>query len=215
MALSFIKSSGNIITEDFCMALANETKADYVKDKSFGVEMKKVDDVIASTFEKLRERWEENRTQIIGNDYDNATLRKKWILPLLEALGYQPVFIASNIKSESGTEYQIPYKGWESEYAPLIHIVNSVQDFDTKDKHSRTHSNKSPQDCLQQFLNTSHHQWAILINGKKVRLLRDFYHSITKGFLEFDLESIFETANSEQFRVLFRILHSSRIENQY
>jgi hypothetical protein len=90
-----------------------------------------------------------------------------------------------------------------------------VQDFDTKDKHNRTHSNKSPQDCLQQFLNTSHHQWAILINGKKVRLLRDFYHSITKGFLEFDLESIFETANSEQFRVLFRILHSSRIENQY
>jgi hypothetical protein len=215
MALSFIKSSGNIITEDFCMALANETKADYVKDKSFGLEMKKVDDVIASTFEKLRERWEENRAQIIGNDFDNATLRKKWVLPFLEALGYQPVFIAHNIKSESGTEYQIPYKGWDSEYAPLIHMVNSVQDFDTKDKQSRTHSNKSPQDCLQQLLNTSHHQWAILINGKKVRLLRDFYHSITKGFLEFDLESIFETANSEQFRVLFRILHSSRIENQY
>ena len=215
MALSFIKSSGNIITEDFCMALANETKAEYVKDKSFGLEMKKVDDAIASTFEKLRERWEENRTQIIGNEYDNATLRKKWILPFLEALSYQPVFIASNIKSESGTEYQIPYKGWDSEYAPLIHIVNSLQDFDVKDKHNRTHSNKSPQDCLQQFLNTSHHQWAILINGKKVRLLRDFYHSITKGFLEFDLESIFETANFEQFRVLFRILHSSRIDNQY
>jgi len=215
MALSFIKSSGNIITEDFCMALANETKAEYVKDKSFGAEIKKVDDVIASTFEKLRERWEENRTLIIGNEYDNATLRKKWLLPFLEVLDYQPVFITSNIKSESGTEYQIPYKGWDSEYAPMIHMVNTTQDFDTKDKHSRTHSNKSPQDCLQQFLNTSHHQWAILINGKKVRLLRDFYHSITKGFLEFDLESIFETANSEQFRVLFRILHASRIENQY
>jgi hypothetical protein len=215
MALSFIKSSGNIITEDFCMALANETKAEYVKDKSFGAEIKKVDDVIASTFEKLRERWEENRTQIIGNEYDNATLRKKWLLPFLEVLDYQPVFITSNIKSESGIEYQIPYKGWDSEYAPMIHMVNTTQDFDTKDKHSRTHSNKSPQDCLQQFLNTSHHQWAILINGKKVRLLRDFYHSITKGFLEFDLESIFETANSEQFRVLFRILHASRIENQY
>jgi hypothetical protein len=215
MALSFIKSSGNIITEDFCLALSSETKADFVKDKSFGAEMKKVDEVIASTFEKLRERWEENRTQILGNEFDNATIRKKWILPLLEALGYQPVFVASNIKSESGIEYQIPYKGWDSEYAPLIHMVNSAQDFDIKDKNSRTHSNKSPQDCLQQYLNTSHHQWGILINGKKVRLLRDFYHSITKGFLEFDLESIFETASTEQFRVLFRILHRSRIENQY
>jgi hypothetical protein len=215
MALSFIKSSGNIITEDFCMSLVNETKADYVKDKSFGTDIKKVDDLIASTFEKLRERWEENRTQIIGNELDNANLRKKWILPFLEALNYEPAFISSNIKSESGIEYQIPYRGWDSEYAPLVHMVNSSQDFDTKDKSSRTHSNKSPQDCLQQFLNTSHHQWSILINGKKIRLLRDFFHSITKGFLEFDLESIFETANTEQFRVLYRILHRSRIENQY
>jgi len=215
MALSFIKSSGGIISEDFCQALSNETKSDFVKDKSFGQEMRKVDEVIASTFEKLRERWEENRTQIIANEYDNATLRKKWILPFLEALGYQPVYVSSNIKSESGTEYQIPYKGWDSEYAAPVHIVHSAQDFDTKDKSSRTHANKSPQDCLQQYLNTSHHQWAILINGKKVRILRDFYHSITKGFLEFDLESIFETANSEQFRVLYRILHRSRFENQY
>jgi hypothetical protein len=52
-------------------------------------------------------------------NYDNAIPQKKWILPFLEALGYNPVFIASNIKSESGTEYQIPYKGWDSEYAPF------------------------------------------------------------------------------------------------
>lgn len=215
MALSFIKSSGNIITEDFCLTLAAETKADYVKDKSFGTDMKKVDEVIASTFDKLRERWEDNRTDILDNKLDTTELRNKWIIPLLKLLGYQPVFSASNTKSESGTDYHISYRGWESEYAPLIHMVHSSQDFDNKDKHSRTHSGKSPHDALQQFLNTSHHQWAILINGKKVRLLRDFYHSISKGFLEFDLESIFETASSEQFRVLCRILHRSRIENQY
>lgn len=197
------------------MALASETKAEYVKDKSFGADVKKVDEIIATTFEKLRERWEEHRTQIIENKLDNTELRNKWILPLLKALDYQPVFVPSNIKSESGTEYHIPYKGWDSEYAPVIHMVHSAQDFDSKDKHSRTHSNKSPQDCLQQYLNTSHHQWAILNNGKKLRLLRDFYHSITKGFLEFDLESIFETANTEQFRVFYRIVHRSRIENQY
>lgn len=197
------------------MALASETIAEYVKDKSFGADVKKVDEIIATTFEKLRERWEEHRTQIIENKLDNTELRNKWILPLLKALDYQPVFVPSNIKSESGTEYHIPYKGWDSEYAPVIHMVHSAQDFDSKDKHSRTHSNKSPQDCLQQYLNTSHHQWAILANGKKLRLLRDFYHSITKGFLEFDLESIFETANTEQFRVFYRIAHRSRIENQY
>ncbi len=215
MALNFIKASGNIITEDFCNSLAIETKADYVKDKSFGDSVKKIDEIIATTFEKLRERWEENRTSIINNSFDNSNLRQKWTIPFLKELGFDPIFIASNIKSASGIEYQIPYKGWDADFAPLIQMVNSSQDLDDKDRSSRTHSNKSPQDCLQQFLNTSDHQWAILTNGKKIRIVRDFYHSITKGFLEFDLEGIFETANSEQFRILYRVLHKSRFENQY
>lgn len=215
MALSFIKASGNIITEDFCIGLANETKAEYVKDKSFGSEIKKVDEQIASTFEKLRERWEENRVEIMKGELDNTTLRTRWIIPLFKAFGYDPQFIYTNVKSNSGLEYQISYKGWDEAAAPFIQMVSANQDFDSKDKTSRTHPGKSPQDGLQQFLNTSDHQWAILTNGKKVRVLRDFYHSITKGFLEFDLEGIFETANSEQFRVLYRILHRSRIENQY
>lgn len=151
MALSFIKSSGNIITEDFCMALASETKADYVKDKSFGADMKKVDEVIASTFEKLRERWEENRLSIIENKFDNSELRNKWIIPLLKSLGYAPKHIGS-VSSESGIEYHIPYKGWESEYAPLVHMVNSAQDFDTKDKHSIAHSKKAPRIICSSFL---------------------------------------------------------------
>jgi hypothetical protein len=215
MALNFIKASGNIITEDFCISLSNETKAEYVKDKSFGESVKKIDELIATTFEKLRERWEENRTSILNNALDNSTLRQKWVIPFFKELGFDPIFVASNIKSSSGLEYQIPYKAWDSEFAPFIHMVNSTQELDDKDRSSRTHANKSPQDCLQQFLNTSDHQWAILANGKKIRIVRDFYHSITKGFLEFDLEGIFETANSEQFRVLYRVLHRSRFDNQY
>jgi hypothetical protein len=215
MTLSFIRSSGNIITEDFCLSVANETKAEFVKDKSFGTSVKKVDEIIATTFEKLRERWEENRGDIINNRLDNTSLRKKWILPFLQSLGYEPQFVPGNIKAESGLEFHIPYKGWDSEYAPLLHLVPSVQDLDAKDKDSRTHKNKSPQDCLQLFLNSSHHQWSILTNGKRIRLLRDFYHSITKGFLEFDLEGIFEKADTEQFRILYRILHRSRMENQF
>jgi hypothetical protein len=197
------------------MSLSIETKADYVKDKSFGDSVKKIDEIIATTFEKLRDRWEENRTSIINNSYDNSNLRQKWIIPFLKELGFDPIFVASNVKSASGIEYQIPYKAWDSDFAPLIQMVNSSQDLDNKERTSRTHSNKSPQDCLQQFLNTSDHQWAILTNGKKIRIVRDFYHSITKGFLEFDLEGIFETANSEQFRVLYRVLHKSRFDNQY
>ena len=215
MALSFIRSSGNIITEDFCTTLASETRAEYVKDRSFGDGVKHIDEEIARSFDHLRRRWEEIRVQLTEDKLDNAGLRKRWIIPLLEELAFRPVYLSSNIISKSGTGYQIPYRAWDEITAPVIQMTHSSQDFDLKDKLSRTHPNKSPHDALQLYLNTSNHRWAILTNGKKIRILRDFYHSFTKGFLEFDLEAIFENASSEHFRVLYRILHRSRFDNQY
>ncbi|MDD4428675.1 MAG: N-6 DNA methylase [Paludibacter sp.] len=215
MALSFINTSGNIISEDFCSQLLIETKADYVKSKSFGDDVKKVDEDIATSFELLRERWEEIRSKLLEDQFDTTQLRDKWIKPFLSILGFEPVYNPHNLKNDAGLEYNIPYRGWDSEEAPLIHMVHSSADFDSRDKNNRTHANKSPHDMLQQFLNTSQHSWAILINGRKVRILRDFFHSITKGFIEFDIEGIFETANTEQFRILYRMMHSSRFIGQF
>ena len=215
MALSFIRSSGNIVTEDFCTSLASDTRAEYVKDRSFGDGVKHIDEEIARSFDHLRRRWEEIRVQLTEDKLDNAGLRKRWIIPFLEELGYKPVYLSSGLISKSGTGYQIPYRGWDEITAPVIQMTHSSQDFDLRDMTSRTHPNKSPHDALQLYLNTSNHRWAILTNGRKIRILRDFYHSITKGFLEFDLEAIFENASSEHFRVLYRILHKSRFEYQY
>jgi hypothetical protein len=215
MSLSFINTSGNIITEDFCQQLLIETKAEYVKSKSFGEGVKKIDEDIAITYEILRERWEEVRSKLIDNELDTSQLRERWIKYFLELLGFVPVFIPNNLKNDAGIDYQIPYRGWNEVDAPLIHMVHSSIDLDARDKNSRTHPTKSPHDLLQQYLNTTHHKWAILTNGKRIRVLRDFYHSITKGFLEFDIEGIFETANTEQFRILYRILHRSRFIGQY
>ena len=215
MALSFISTSGNIISEDFCSQLLIETKADYVKSKSFGDDVKKVDEDIATTFELLRERWEEIRSRILEDQFDTTQLRERWIKPFLSLLGFDSVYIPHNLKNDAGIEYHIPYRGWNADDAPLIHMVHSAVDFDHRDKNNRTHPNKSPHDLLQQYLNTSQYSWSLLINGRKIRILRDFYHSITKGFIEFDIESIFESASTEQFRILYRMMHSSRFVGQY
>lgn len=215
MALSFINTSGSIISEDFCNQILIESKAQYVKGRSFGEDIKKIDEDIATTFDLLRERWEEIRTKLLNNEFDNTQLRDKWIKPFLSLLGFEPVFNPHNLISDAGIEFHIPYKGCDSSEAPLIHMVHTTTDFDTRDSTNRTHKNKSPHDLLQQFLNTTPHRWAILINGKKIRILHDFFHSITKGFIEFDLEGIFESSNTEQFRILYRIAHSSRFINQF
>jgi hypothetical protein len=64
---------------------------------------------------------------------------------------------------------------------------------------------------MQVFLNvTEDDLWALLSNGRRLRLLRDYYHTFSKGYVEFDLESIFETRNYADFRALYRLAHASR-----
>jgi len=64
---------------------------------------------------------------------------------------------------------------------------------------------------LQAFLNASSaDRWALLSNGILLRLLRDYYHTFSKGYIQFDLESIFETRNYGDFRALYRLCHASR-----
>lgn len=215
MALSFIKSSGNIISEDFCRELAVETKADYVKDKSFGDQVKKIDEQIAIDFEHLRNRWEEIRIPLLNHEMDLPTLRDKWIKPLFKVLGFDLHINRGYIHNDANISYDIRHSGWNDPAAAIIHLVKTDTDLDSKDATNAKHPNKSPQDTLQSYLITTKHSWGILTNGLRIRVLRNFYHSITKGFLEFDVEAIFENASSEQFRVLYRICHRSRFEGQF
>jgi len=212
MNLSFIKSSGNIISEDFCIQLAAETRAAYVGDGSFGIS--KVNDHIALTFESLRDRWENLRSQILDRTIDNTQLRDKWLKPFFSALDFNLIYNKAYLENGIGEKFNLSNIGWSEHDAPVVHIVSLNQDLDKKDSTNKTHKNKSPHDMLQNFLNHSDHKWAILTNGLKFRILRDFHHSITKGFVEFDLEGIFETGNTEQFRALFRLAHKSRFVGQ-
>lgn len=213
MAVSFIKSSGNIISEDFCKILAEDYGSSYVKSASFNA--KKIEEDIAVTFDLLRERWEEIRLDIIEKKFDTTHLRNRWLVRVFDYLGYDPKYNKSNVKSDAGIEFQLSHIGWDSPEAPIIHMVGLAQDLDLKDASNRTHPNKSPHDLLQNFLNVDKHKWGILSNGHKIRILRDFHHSITKGYLEFDLEGIFETASLSDFRVMFILLNRTRFENQY
>jgi len=49
-------------------------------------------------------------------------------------------------------------------------------------------------------------------NGNRLRILRDFFHEITKGYIEFDLREIFSSQDYDDFRALYRLAHRSRYE---
>ncbi|MBF0408970.1 MAG: N-6 DNA methylase [Candidatus Riflebacteria bacterium] len=70
---------------------------------------------------------------------------------------------------------------------------------------------KSPFQLAQEFLNASEESlWAMVFNGRRLRLLRDSATLTRPCFLEFDIESILSESRYSDFTAMWRILHVSR-----
>jgi len=77
---------------------------------------------------------------------------------------------------------------------------------------------KSAHQLAQEFLNASPGcLWAIVTNGRTLRLLRDAETLTRPNFLEFDLETILRESEGRyaDFSALWRILHSSRASSAH
>jgi len=184
-----------------------------------------LEETIATAWELLLERWDAVRTDL--PTLDISQVRSRWLLPLFELLDFRPLYLRGDtVLDEAGKlRYPLSHRGWgddarsKMQDAPVIHTVTPAQDLDGRMAVGRAASTgpargikaKSPHDMLQAFLNASPtDRWAVLTNGILLRLLRDYHHTFTKGYVQFDLESIFETRNYGDFRALYRMCHASR-----
>jgi len=180
-----------------------------------------LEETIATAWELLLERWDAVRNDLPMMDV--SQVRSRWLLPLFQLLDFDPVYLRGDtVLDEAGKlRYPLSHRGWESEGdppqsplqggGPVIHTVVPSQDLDARMAAGRGIKAKSPHDMLQAFLNASPADlWAVLSNGVQLRLLRDYHHTFTKGYVQFDLESIFETRNYGDFRALYRLCHASR-----
>lgn len=70
---------------------------------------------------------------------------------------------------------------------------------------------KSAFQLAQECLNASDaHLWAIVSNGKQLRLLRDAASLTRPSFLEIDLQDVLEGQRFSEFATVWRLLHASR-----
>jgi len=70
---------------------------------------------------------------------------------------------------------------------------------------------RSASRMAQEFLNASVEcTWALVTNGRRIRLLRDAATLTRPSYLEFDLETIFSDNRYPDFAAFWRILHQSR-----
>lgn len=212
--LANISSSGGLISNEFLLSIKNPDSAHpLVKIESF---FKPGDQVPSSkefaenlnkTFKDLLERWDD--ISLRYSTFDVSEARNKWILPLLRALGFDPLYNKEDIVIGKDTrlKFKLSHRGWCSPSAPYIQTVPPAQDLDTKAEKEK----RSPHDMMQTYLNVQKDcLWGIVTNGIVLRVLREFYHTYTEGYVEFDLENIFRERSFKDFLALYRIVHSSR-----
>jgi hypothetical protein len=164
--------------------------------------------------------WRAALERLPEGDAATKLTRDKWLLPLLYELGWgRPDVVSGGLAVPLGLgETEAPHfpishrVAWPDAsnalaWAPL-HLVGARTDLDTKTVGVTA---RAPQAMVQDYLNREDHAlWAILSNGRQLRLLRDASSLARQSFVEFDLDAIFTDQLYADFRILFLTVHASR-----
>ena len=168
---------------------------------------------VAAVFADARSLWEifKHRLERLPKEARGERLprltREYLVIPLLGLLGYELYSNHPHYYKEGGLTFRISHRAGKDFYAPPVHIVSFEQPLGQLAERSRF----SPHSLVQEFLNRTEALWGLVTNGKVIRLLRDSTYLRRQCYLEFDLEAIFEQHLFEDFLILFRLLHRSRL----
>lgn len=146
------------------------------------------------------------REQLSDSDTGTAETRKYWMIPLFQILGFE--ITTSNAELINGKSYAISHRATSKDGFPL-HIVGVNQSLDKRPETGGTRL--SPHALVQEYLNNNEHMYALVSNGRFLRLLRDATRLSRLSFLEFDLEQIMEEGLYVEFALMYRVLHASRM----
>lgn len=147
-----------------------------------------------------------DRLAVLPETDPGTTLtRERWLLVLLNELGFGQVpFVRGGLDSD-GRSFPVSHL-WE--HVP-VHLLGWHDQLDQRN----TAKGRAPQSMLQDFLNVSDaYLWAILSNGRLLRILRDATSLTGGAYLEFDLEAIFDGEMYSDFVLLYALAHESRFE---
>ena len=148
---------------------------------------------------------------VAAGDTSARFTREKWLMQVLQALGYGRVQVTPGGHLDAGTdEYPISHL-WTD--VPM-HLLGWDVNLDARNP-GVIGAARAPQSMVQEFLNRSpEHLWAVLSNGRLLRLLRDSTALAGQAYVEFDLATMFTTDQYSDFFSLFALCHESRLERR-
>lgn len=135
--------------------------------------------------------------------------RERWLTLLLTELGYGRVPLTPAGGLAVG-EKQYPVSHlWGS--TPM-HLLGWGVPLDKRSP-GVAGAARAPHAMVQELLNrTDEYLWAVVANGRVLRLLRDSTTLSGQSYVEFDLESMFDGELFSEFALLYLLCHQSRVE---
>ncbi|HEY8424651.1 MAG TPA: hypothetical protein VIK73_01385, partial [Limnochordales bacterium] len=206
-----IRSEGGLFTED---TIAKILQGEYggQKPADFGLDgRRRVEDEIAAAWSGAQKLWaaydwlKDHRK---GQSSTTLT-REQWLVPFFEGiLGYELTY--QRMPAEiGGMRFPISHRAGPDESAPPVHL--EAHDIDLDRRHPDRQRRRSPQALMQDYLNRSEHLWGVLSNGERLRLIRQNPRISRPAYLEFDLRTIFGAGKFDEFAILYRLCHRTRL----
>nr|WP_037830931.1 DNA methyltransferase [Streptomyces sp. NRRL S-325] len=137
---------------------------------------------------------------------------ERWLLPLFEQLGFGALTAVPGpgLPAHDGAkDFSVSHR-WA--HVP-VHLTGWNVPLDVRTSGVAA---QAPQSMVQEYLNRSGDRtlWGVLSNGRQVRLLRESASLTGAAFIEFDLRAMFEGNRSDDFVLLWRLLHRTRFEGE-
>jgi Eco57I restriction-modification methylase len=155
-------------------------------------------------------RFRDDLVRLPENDPAVGLTRERWLSVLLRELGYGRVPLTGPGGLTVGDrQYPVSHL-WGS---TPIHLLGWGVELDKRTPGIPGAAHRAPHAMVQEMLNrTDVYLWAIVSNGRLLRLLRDSTTLTGQAYVEFDLEAMFDGELFAEFALLFLLCHQSRVE---
>jgi len=214
MTFPSIRIEGAILSPDILDRLddnaAGQRPTDF--DLPSGASLK---DEITRVWADAQDYWRIYQRKLAAIPADSTSLattetRNNWIVPLLGLLGYQLERQPAGPEI-NGKIYPFSHIATNRANTP-VHIIGARDPAGLDRRATRSGGPRmSAHAMVQEYLNLTDHLYAIVTDGHTLRLLRNSSRLVKLSYLEFDIDRIFTDGLTPDFRLLYRILHASRL----
>ncbi|WP_029433144.1 N-6 DNA methylase [Blastococcus sp. URHD0036] len=155
-------------------------------------------------------RFRDDLARLPEGDPAVGLTRERWLTVVLSELGYGRVPVTGSGGLTAGDrQYPVSHR-WG---ATPIHLLGWGVPLDKRTPGVPGAAQRAPHAMVQELLNrTDDYLWAIVSNGRVLRLLRDSTTLTGQAYVEFDLEAMFDGELFAEFALLYLLAHQSRVE---